>query len=152
MQKKTRYQEAYNFGNSLGRLSREILYNIRRILNKRFEEAGFKITSTEWTIITYLHNKAHSQIDLVKETGWNKVAINRLIRNLHEQKIVDRQILPTDRRFNIIVLTELGEEIYNQLSHIAAETISEARNTITNEEFKMCINLMQKITKNLKQL
>ena len=57
----------------------------------------------------------------------------------------------TDRRINLVCLTETAKPLQEQTYHLANDTMHEALQNITKEEIETVRNVLQKVYDNLTQ-
>lgn len=98
-------------GKTIGKL-RGRIYRLQRI---RYEKATVKLTVEESIILNMINEKANriSQ-NIVIETGKNKSVVMRMIDSLEQKGLVQRMVNPSDRRENLLTLTESGEKVRKQ--------------------------------------
>src|SRR5215510_897779 len=85
---------------------------IARRLQKKFNTAGLNITIEQWSVLYHLWKEdGKSQQELCVRTFRDKPSITRLIDNLEKQKLVKRVASKTDRRINLVCLTEAGKNL-----------------------------------------
>src|SRR6476659_8611004 len=100
---------------------------IARRLQKHFRQAGLEITIEQWSILYHLWlQDCMSQQELCNRTFRDKPSITRLIDNLEKQKLVKRLASKTDRRINLVCLTEAARELQEQTIDLANQTMNEA--------------------------
>src|SRR5215510_5974637 len=85
---------------------------IARRLQKNFKQKGIDITIEQWSVLYHLWKQdGLSQQELCNATFRDKPSITRLIDNLEKQKLVKRVASKTDRRINLVCLTEAGKNL-----------------------------------------
>lgn len=123
---------------------------VARRLQKNFRSAGLEITIEQWSILYHLWKQdCISQQELCKHTYRDKPSITRLIDNLEKQKLVKRTASKTDRRINLVCLTDAGRDLQNITVDIANQTMNEALVGIEKEEIDMVKHVLQKVYDNL---
>jgi DNA-binding MarR family transcriptional regulator len=71
------------------------------------------------------------------------------VDNLEKQKLVKRMPSKTDRRINLVCLTDAARELQDRTLDIANETMNEALQDITKEEIDTVKQVLQKVYDNL---
>ncbi|MCD4732556.1 MAG: MarR family winged helix-turn-helix transcriptional regulator [Bacteroidales bacterium] len=140
----------YQFNPTLGKLSLNVSRGLGRVLEDRFSEKGFHISSDEWTVISHLYNLGSTnQSNLVDLVGRDKVAIKRIIDSLEEKGFVSRVVIQKDKRYRKVMLTLYGEDIYQRLEVIAGQTLGNVLSHIDNHKIETCLEVLEMVNKNL---
>ena len=123
---------------------------VARRLQKNFRLAGLDITIEQWSILYHLWKEdCLSQQELCNRTFRDKPSITRLIDNLEKQKLVKRTASKTDRRINLVCLTDAAKELQQQTIDLANATMSEALTGISKEEIETVKKVLQQVYDNL---
>jgi DNA-binding MarR family transcriptional regulator len=123
---------------------------ISRRLQKNFRDANLDITVEQWSILYHLWKEdSQSQQQLCDKSFRDKASITRLIDNLEKQQLVERKPSATDRRINLICLTEQGKNLQQQTIDIANNTMDEALVNISKAEIDVVKNVLQRVYDNL---
>jgi DNA-binding MarR family transcriptional regulator len=123
---------------------------IARRLQKNFREAGLDITVEQWSILYHLWKEdSQSQQQLCDKSFRDKASLTRLIDNLEKINLVERKPSPTDRRINLVCLTENGMNLQQQTIDIANTTMDEALVNISKTEIDTVKTVLQKVYDNL---
>lgn len=123
---------------------------INRYLYNRFKEADLGITVEQWSILSILWQKDKvTQQTLSDITMRDKPSITRLIDNLEKRNLVVRIHDTSDRRVNLIYLTQKGIDLENRASAIINEVVDKVLAEISDEEILVCRNVLRKVLDNL---
>lgn len=123
---------------------------VARHLQKNFRQAGLEITIEQWSILYHLWKEdCLSQQELCNRTFRDKPSITRLIDNLEKQKLVRRMASKTDRRINMVCLTDAARELQEQTIDLANQTMNEALLGISKEEIDTVKQVLQRVYDNL---
>ncbi|TYR79963.1 MarR family transcriptional regulator [Priestia megaterium] len=143
--------ENYKLDDSLGyRLFHASRLMINR-LNQHFKHNHFPLTYEQWQIMSRLYEKdGQTQNQLAIQNERDQASVSRLIDNMIKRGLVNRVPHVTDRRINLIYLTNYGVEIRAELEQLAKQTIADAANGFTEEELDACLTMLDKIRDNLK--
>ncbi len=124
---------------------------IARRLQKNFKQQGIEITIEQWSVLYHLWKKdGVSQQELCNATFRDKPSITRLLDNLEKLKLVRRVASPTDRRLNLIVLTDAARSMQDHTMEIASNTLNEALDGVTTSDVDRAKIVLQKVYDNLK--
>ena len=124
---------------------------IARRLQKNFKQEGIEITIEQWSVLYHLWKKdGISQQELCNASYRDKPSITRLVDNLEKLKMVKRVGSPTDRRMNLIYLTEAAKKLQFQTMQIAELTLNEALDGVSGSDIERAKAVLQKVYDNLK--
>jgi DNA-binding MarR family transcriptional regulator len=123
---------------------------VARRLQKNFRSAGLEITIEQWSILYHLWKEDRlSQQELCIRTFRDKPSITRLIDNLEKQKLVKRVASPTDRRINLVQLTDAALELQRMTIDLANQTMNEALEGVEKHEIELVKSVFQRVYDNL---
>jgi DNA-binding MarR family transcriptional regulator len=123
---------------------------IARRLQKHFRNNGVEITIEQWSILYHLWKEdGLSQQELCNRTFRDKPSITRLIDNLEKLKLVKRVASKTDRRVNVVYLTDAAKALHDITINLANLTMDEALVNVSKEEIETVKNVLQKVYDNL---
>ncbi|MFM7223482.1 MAG: MarR family winged helix-turn-helix transcriptional regulator [Bacteroidota bacterium] len=124
---------------------------IARRLQKNFKQEGIEITIEQWSVLYHLWKKdGISQQELCTASFRDKPSITRLVDNLEKLKLVKRTPSPTDRRSNLIVLTDNAKKLQEHTMEIASRTLNEALNGVSAADVERAKTVLQQVYDNLK--
>jgi len=124
--------------------------SVARRMQKNFRNAGLDITIEQWSILYHLWKEdGLSQQELCNRTYRDKPSITRLIDNLEKLNLVKRTASESDRRVNLVSLTEAAQEIQQTTIDLANQTMNEALVGITKEEIEIVKKVLQQVFDNL---
>jgi DNA-binding MarR family transcriptional regulator len=123
---------------------------VARRLQKNFRNAGLEITIEQWSVLYHLWREDKlSQQELCNRTFRDKPSITRLIDNLEKQKLVKRIASPTDRRINLVALTDAARDLQDITIDLANQTMSEALVGVDKHEIDVVKSVFQRVYDNL---
>jgi len=124
---------------------------IGRRLQKNFRQEGVEITIEQWSVLYHLWKKnGMSQQELCNATFRDKPSITRLLDNLEKQQLVRRLPSSTDRRLNLIELTEAAKQLQEKTMALASTTLNEALEGVSVEDIERAKRVLQQVYDNLK--
>jgi len=140
----------YHFENSVGKLSMLVSKGTGKLLEFEFRKEGIYINASEWTCFAFInHFQKITQKELALRTGMDKVSINRLIKKLQANNYVEKTMDTSDKRKQIISLTNEGLKVYKSLKKIAGESLGKAYKKLDSKDFETCQNVLKQILTNL---
>ncbi|WP_134686561.1 MarR family winged helix-turn-helix transcriptional regulator [Brevibacillus migulae] len=136
-----------SLGRKLGVSSR--LFGNR--MNRHFKENGLNVTPEQWRIFVNLRkDEGKTQNMIACATDKDEPSVSRLIDNMIKRNLVKRVPHPTDRRTNLIYLTEEGAQMQEDLINLALKTAAEATEGVNEQDLETCLRVLDKIIENLK--
>lgn len=125
---------------------------INRKLFRNLKKEGLDITPEQWTVLSFLwKGDGVTQQMLCDATFKDKPSMTRLIDNLVKQGLVTRQTPPTDRRANLIYLTETGKAIQEKAERAVYDTMKYALAGIDEKGIEDVRRLLKIVFDNLKE-
>ena len=123
---------------------------VARRLQKNFRQAGLEITIEQWSVLYHLWKEdCLSQQELCNRTFRDKPSITRLIDNLEKQNLVKRMPSKTDRRINLVCLTEAARGLQQITIDLANQTMDEALIGVSTTEIETVRQVLQRVYDNL---
>ncbi|OYW79758.1 MAG: MarR family transcriptional regulator [Sphingobacteriia bacterium 28-36-52] len=123
---------------------------VARRLQKNFRNAGLEITIEQWSVLYHLWKQdGLSQQELCNRTFRDKPSITRLIDNLEKQHLVKRVASPTDRRINLVQLTDAAKDLQQITIDLANQTMAEALVGVDKKDIETVKSVFQKVYDNL---
>ncbi len=123
---------------------------VARRLQKNFRAAGLEITIEQWSVLYHLWKEdGLSQQELCNRTFRDKPSITRLIDNLEKQHLVNRMPSSTDRRINLVALTDKAKDMQQLTIDIANQTMNEALIGVKREDIDLVKQVFQRVYDNL---
>ena len=123
---------------------------VARRLQKNFRNAGLEITIEQWSILYHLWKEdCLSQQELCNRTFRDKPSITRLIDNLEKQHLVKRMPSKSDKRINLVCLTENAKVLQEQTINLAHQTMNEALVGVEKDDIEVVKLVFQKVYDNL---
>ena len=123
---------------------------VARRLQKNFRNAGLEITIEQWSVLYHLWKEdGLSQQELGNRTFRDKPSITRLIDNLEKQQLVKRVASPTDRRINLVQLTDAAKDLQQITIDLANQTMAEALVGVDKKEIEIVKSVFQRVYDNL---
>ena len=123
---------------------------VARRLQKNFRKAGLEITIEQWSVLYHLWKEDElSQQELCNRTFRDKPSITRLIDNLEKLELVKRIPSPTDRRINLVQLTDAAWKLQPVTIDLANQTMNEALVGVEKHEIEVVKTVFQRVYDNL---
>ena len=94
-------------------------------------------------------NFRQAGLEICNRTFRDKPSITRLIDNLEKQTLVKRMPSKTDRRINLVCLTEAAKNLQQLTIDLANQTMSEALIGVKKEDIDIVKDVFQRVYDNL---
>lgn len=125
---------------------------INRRLYRNFRKLGLDITPEQWTVLSYLwKSDGVTQQKLCDATFKDKPSMTRLIDNLEKQKLVIRKRPSSDRRSNLIYLTEEGRSIRDKADEAVYDMMKYALAGIDKQGLLQVRNMLKRVFENIQE-
>lgn len=124
---------------------------LNRFLSQQFKAKGLLLTREQWSVLAVLwKTDGCSQQIIADTTSRDKPSVTRLIDNLVKEGYVTRESHETDRRTNLIYLTQKGKDVKPLVMEVVDETIMQSTEGLNEEEIDIIRNAFQLIFNNIK--
>ena len=131
-------------------LTGKISTAINRALLRAFAQEDLPITTEQWSVLACLWKEDKiTQRELCDLTRKDKPSMTRLIDNLERSKIVVRVSHPTDRRVNLIHLTQYGASLHKKVSEVVQGVLDKSLAGVSEDEINFARTLLDKVLSNL---
>ena len=125
-----------------------LLFN--RFLGQQFKLNNINLTREQWSVLVPLwKQQGCSQQAIADFTHRYKPSITRLIDQLEKEGYVERMSHPTDRRQNLIYLTNKGKEIEEKVMYIVNNVTERATRGLSENQIMEIKNFFQHIQNNI---
>lgn len=122
------------------------------MINDALQENDIDLTKEHWIILFKLiKNDGLSQNQLAIYTDRDKTSLTRLINILERKNLVQRIKKDTDKRINLIYLTENGKQQFLIALPLIEKTIKKLQKGLSKEEINNTIKTLQKIQNNISE-
>lgn len=137
-------EERYNL------LAGRLFMYINRYIAQRFKSSSVTLTREQWTILVQLWKQdGVSQQVIADETGRDKPSTKRLLDHLERDGYLQRRADATDRRLNLIFLTENGIAAERAVMQVANQALDDITEGVTEEEMATVKRVFEKIYRNI---
>ena len=114
----------------------------------------FGLTDVQFNLMMLLQHQSGSSDGLAQAQLSNMMLVNRanitsLIDRMEKADLVARTSVPTDRRYNIIVLTAHGKRLLSRIEPLYAQEVKNIMNVLAEADQKRLIGMLEKIRSNI---
>lgn len=119
-----------------------------RVYNRRFRATGLN-QSQVGALIHLDRIEELSQTDLADRLGIRKAATGTLLDGLEGKGLVERTRSRSDRRLQLVSITEAGRSVVDEIDHMAEDLGIEYRRGISRAERAQLVSILQRLRENL---
>jgi DNA-binding MarR family transcriptional regulator len=113
----------------------------------------FGIKIPEWRVMAVLGERGSAtQRALVAATAMDKVTVNRASKALVDRGLIGRAPNETDGRSHHLVLTTVGQELYEQIAPLALSVESEIEGILGREEAQQLTDILAKLRSRVSEI
>ncbi len=124
-----------------------------KLLDRKFKEAGIKLTRQQWSVLAVLWKQdGCAQTHIAEKTSKDNPGVTRLLDNLERNKFIKRKSSKTDRRQRLIYLTQKSIDLKSKTLEIVSEGIDDAIKDIPEQDLITWAETFDKIFKNIQTL
>lgn len=117
------------------------------LLHENFKSAKQEVTPEQWIVLDELwRNDGLTQLEIARATFRKQTSTSRILDNLAKRDLVYRAPNPSDRRSNLIYLTEKGKGLQNSLIKIVLQTMEDAVGEIDETDLNNCLQVLTTIS------
>ncbi|MET1029824.1 MarR family winged helix-turn-helix transcriptional regulator [Domibacillus tundrae] len=119
-------------------------------LNQYFRLKGYPITHEQWQVLSRLFDKdGQTQQSLAALNERDEPSVSRLVANMERSGLIERRSHPTDKRINLVFLSEESKRLKKEYTAVAEQTIQDASFGIDPDVFAECLRTLDQIRRNL---
>ena len=116
----------------------------RAIAGEYAERFGLSIP--EWRVLAVLqYFPGCSSGELATRSGMDNVAVSRAVNHLVRLKLITRDTCSEDRRRTVLDLSELGNQVYDEITPLALQYERELMHGLTKIECKQLGTILTKL-------
>ena len=139
----------FKFEDSIGYAVNRTAAIMRNSLQKAFSEVNDEITVDYWVILNRLWSRdGWIQSDLARMTHKDNASMTRMLDGMEKKGIILRRPDDSDRRANLVYLTQKGRDLEVHLKKIARANMNKAIKNLTVEEINAVKQILDKIHDN----
>ena len=150
MPKQVYSTKTYRVRESIGYLMKRTSAMMTDRIEATFESHGF--TFTQWVVLMYLRDGIGvTPATICRDIRHDSGALTRVIDQLEERGLIERQRSREDRRAIELRLTPAGREMAEQLLPLTVNCLNEALDVFTVDEAQQLKNLLQRMFDHLEK-
>lgn len=136
--------------NSIGAQMAIALQLMKRKNHQAIANTGHKITMEQLVVLEILQANGTMNMTELSKSVWKQNAnITRIVDKLEKEKLVERKAIATDRRANLINITDKGKIVFKEVIPLVMNVYKDAISVITKEEETVTLNTLKKIIMHL---
>ena len=130
------------------------LTNVATRVSNDFAEVyqtKYGLNIPQWRILANLAQYGQSNAkDLCTQANMDKSTVSRAVKVLIDKGLVESELNAQDKRAALLVLSEAGQSLYEQIAPDALNWEKQLLNTLTNEEYEVLVSIFEKLNNKLK--
>jgi DNA-binding MarR family transcriptional regulator len=109
-------------------------------------EALFGLSIPEWRLVAVLaETPAMTQLEIGVRTAMDKMTVSRAAIALVERGLVAREDHPSDRRSNLLSLTDIGTNLYEQVAPAALDLERRLLSGFSAAEIEQFLDVLRRL-------
>jgi DNA-binding MarR family transcriptional regulator len=117
-----------------------------RLLNEGFDSGGAGLRSYHYRLLAALDEQGpSSQADLGRSTSVDRSDVVTVLAELERRGLITRTVDPSNRRRNIVSITNAGVEQLHELDAVIGEIQDEVLEPLSQNERRQLIRLLRKL-------
>lgn len=139
---------------SLSHEIKKINADIFRTIYNRYKKMNLEITPMHAKILLIINDSKEllCQKDLEKFISCNKSTLSSIISTMEKNDLLSRRVSETDSRINYLILSEKGLNFINFLHEDKVRNDKILVDGVTDDEYKVFLNVLEKIKKNIERI
>ncbi|MBE3675182.1 MarR family winged helix-turn-helix transcriptional regulator [Pseudoalteromonas distincta] len=130
------------------------LTNIATRVSNDFAEVyqtKYGLNIPQWRILANLAQYGQSNAkDLCTQANMDKSTVSRAVKVLIDKGLVKSELNAQDKRAALLVLSKVGQSLYEQIAPDALNWEKQLLSTLTNEEYEVLVGIFEKLNNKLK--
>ncbi len=130
------------------------LTNVATRVSNDFAEVyqtKYGLNIPQWRILANLAQYGQSNAkDLCTQANMDKSTVSRAVKVLIDKGLVKSELNAQDKRAALLVLSKVGQSLYEQIAPDALNWEKQLLSTLTNEEYEVLVSIFEKLNNKLK--
>ena len=130
------------------------LTNVATRVSNDFAEVyqtKYGLNIPQWRILANLAQYGQSNAkDLCTQANMDKSTVSRAVKVLIDKGLVKSELNAQDKRAALLVLSKVGQSLYEQIAPDALNWEKQLLNTLTNKEYEVLVGIFEKLNNKLK--
>ena len=127
-----------------------LVHSLKRQMSEQIESLDSEIAPMNIRVMKIITKKSPcTAIDIAHFLNRDKAQVTRLVNALINQELVKKSPNPEDKRSQLLVLTNKGEEIMTKVSNIDREMLQRMTKGMNEDELEQFSQIARKMAQNL---
>ncbi|MBY7730388.1 MarR family winged helix-turn-helix transcriptional regulator [Vibrio bathopelagicus] len=127
-----------------------LVHSFKRQMREQIESLDSEIAPMNIRVMKIITKKSPcTAIDIANCLCRDKAQVTRLVNTTINQELVKKSPNPEDKRSQLLVLTDKGEEIMGKVSNIDRDMLQRMTKGMTEDELEQFSKIANKMAKNL---
>ena len=121
---------------------------LRTVFDARVKERGLTLARAR-TLLALIEQEGLYQKELAETLEIENATMVRLLDGLERQSCIERQTVEGDRRAKLVVMTEEGKILAEQVEKLAGDVREDLLEGVTDEELSVALNVLRKMSESM---
>lgn len=127
-----------------------LVHSFKRQMREQIESLDSEIAPMNIRVMKIITKKSPcTAIDIANCLCRDKAQVTRLVNTTINQELVKKSPNPEDKRSQLLVLTDKGEEVMGKVSNIDRDILQRMTKGMTEDELEQFSKIANKMAKNL---
>ena len=127
-----------------------LVHSVKRQMSEQIESLDSEIAPMNIRVMKIITKKSPcTAIDIAHYLNRDKAQVTRLVNALINQELVKKSPNPEDKRSQLLILTNKGQEVMSKVSDIDRDMLKRMTKGMTEDELEQFRKIAKKMAQNL---
>ncbi|WP_061017635.1 MarR family winged helix-turn-helix transcriptional regulator [Vibrio splendidus] len=127
-----------------------LVHSVKRQMSEQIESLGSEIAPMNIRVMKIITKKSPcTAIDIAHYLNRDKAQVTRLVNALINQELVKKSPNPEDKRSQLLILTDKGQEVMSKVSDIDRDMLKRMTKGMAEDELEQFRKIAKKMAQNL---
>ncbi|MEZ9547227.1 MULTISPECIES: MarR family winged helix-turn-helix transcriptional regulator [Vibrio] len=127
-----------------------LVHSLKRQMSEQIESLDSEIAPMNIRVMKIITKKSPcTAIDIAHYLNRDKAQVTRLVNALINQELVKKSPNPEDKRSQLLILTNKGQEVMSKVSDIDRDMLKRMTKGMTEDELEQFRKIAKKMAQNL---
>ncbi|MGR5337091.1 MarR family winged helix-turn-helix transcriptional regulator [Vibrio gigantis] len=127
-----------------------LVHSLKRQMSEQIESLDSEIAPMNIRVMKIITKKSPcTAIDIAHYLNRDKAQVTRLVNALINQELVKKSPNPEDKRSQLLILTDKGQEVMSKVSDLDRDMLKRMTKGMTEDELEQFRKIAKKMAQNL---
>ncbi len=127
-----------------------LVHSVKRQMSEQIESLDSEIAPMNIRVMKIITKKSPcTAIDIAHYLNRDKAQVTRLVNALINQELVEKSPNPEDKRSQLLILTDKGQEVMSKVSDIDRDMLKRMTKSMAEDELEQFRKIAKKMAQNL---